>query len=72
MAVEDGIVLAQEIAANTSIPAAFTRFMARRYERCRLVVENSLQIGRLEVSGRPAAEQTAVVSESLAKLAEPI
>ena len=72
MAVEDGIVLAQEIAATRSLREAFRRFMARRYERCRMVVENSLEIGRLEVSGRPAAEQTAVVSTSLAKLAEPI
>lgn len=72
MAAEDGIVLAEELAKGDACAQAYARFMARRYERCRLVVENSLEIGRLEVSGRPAAEQTAVVADSLSKLAEPI
>lgn len=72
MAAEDGIVLAEELAHGNANEEAFRRFMARRYERCRLVVENSLEIGRLEVAGRPAAEQTAVVAASLAKLAEPM
>jgi len=72
MAAEDGIVLAQELAKGDAPPQAYARFMARRYERCRLVVDNSLEIGRLEVAGRPAAEQTAVVASSLARLAEPL
>lgn len=72
MAVEDGIVLAEELAKSDAIRLAYRRFMVRRYERCRLVVDNSLEIGRLEVAGRPAAEQTAVVASSLAALAEPI
>jgi 2-polyprenyl-6-methoxyphenol hydroxylase-like FAD-dependent oxidoreductase len=69
MALEDGIVLADEVARAASLPEAFANFMRRRYERCRMVVENSLEIGRLEVAGAPAAEQTAVVERSLAALA---
>lgn len=72
MALEDGIVLAEEVARAASLPEAFAAFMRRRYERCRLVVENSLEIGHLEVSGASAAEQTAVVERSLAALAAPI
>jgi len=72
MALEDGIVLAQEIARTATLPEAFSAFKQRRYERCRMVVENSLKIGRLEVAGAPATEQTAVVERSLAALALPI
>jgi 2-polyprenyl-6-methoxyphenol hydroxylase-like FAD-dependent oxidoreductase len=72
MAVEDGIVLADEIGRAASVAEAFRGFMRRRYERCRMVVENSLEIGRLEVSGAPAMEQTAVVERSLRALAAPI
>lgn len=72
MAVEDGIVLADEIGRANSVAEAFRGFMRRRYERCRMVVENSLEIGRLEVSGAPAIEQTAVVERSLRALAASI
>jgi 2-polyprenyl-6-methoxyphenol hydroxylase-like FAD-dependent oxidoreductase len=72
MAAEDGIVLAEELARQGSVPAAFEAFMGRRFERCRMVVENSLEIGRLEMSGAPPADQTAVVARSLEALAAPI
>ncbi|MFM8555438.1 MAG: FAD-dependent oxidoreductase [Betaproteobacteria bacterium] len=72
MAIEDGIVLAQEVSRAKSLSEAFYRFMQRRYARCKMVVENSLQIGRLEMAGASPAEQTAVVDRSLAVLAQPI
>lgn len=72
MALEDGIVLAEEVARAATPAAAFAGFMRRRFARCRLVVENSLEIGRLEMAKAPASEQTAVVERSLAALAAPI
>jgi len=72
MALEDGLVLAEEVSLETSLPKAFANFMRRRFERCRMVVENSLEIGRLEISGASAQEQTAVVERSLQALALPI
>ena len=72
MALEDGIVLAGEVSRAASLPEAFGDFMRRRYKRCRMVVENSLEIGRLEVGGAPAAEQAMVVERSLNLLARPI
>ena len=72
MAVEDAIVLAEEVGRTTSLAEAFAGFTRRRYERCRMVVDNSLEIGRLEVAGASAAEQTAVVDRSLQHLAQPI
>lgn len=72
MAVEDALVLGQEAARHVEVEQIFEGFMNRRYSRCRLVVENSIEIGRLEQGGAPASEQTRLVAESLAALAEPI
>ena len=73
IAVEDALVLGQELErADFDVPMAFAGFMARRWERCRLVVENSIEIGRREQQGRPPEEQTMLVTQSLRKLAEPI
>ena len=72
MAVEDALVLADELARADSVPEAFAGFMQRRYERCRLVVQNSLEIGRREQRRAPVEEQTRLVEESLRVLAHPI
>jgi 2-polyprenyl-6-methoxyphenol hydroxylase-like FAD-dependent oxidoreductase len=72
LAVEDGLVLAEEIARSSEVEIAFDRFMQRRYERCRLVVENSLEIGRLEQQCAPPEAQTRIVKESLELLAQPV
>ncbi len=73
MAVEDGIVVAEELQkADGDVPRALEAFTARREQRCRLVVNSSVKIGRLEQAQAAPAEQTAVVDEALAKLALPI
>jgi 2-polyprenyl-6-methoxyphenol hydroxylase-like FAD-dependent oxidoreductase len=56
LAVEDGIVLAELI--NSDVPAeqVLQRFMERRFERCRLVVEMSVRLGDLEQRGAPLEE----------------
>ncbi len=73
MAVEDAVVLAEEIsAADGDITRAFDAYVRRRWLRCRTVVENSLEIGRREQAGRPPEEQTVLVSQSLAVLAKPL
>lgn len=72
MAVEDGLVLAEELDGAASVDEAFAGFMRRRHARCQLVVENSLEIGRREQARAPVAEQTRLVEESLRVLAEPI
>lgn len=72
MAVEDALVLAQELRVARSVPHALEAFTERRYERCRLVVRNSIEIGRLEQAGAPVEAQTALVEASLKALCEPI
>ncbi|MCK9508813.1 MAG: FAD-dependent monooxygenase, partial [Pigmentiphaga sp.] len=72
IAVEDGLVLAEEMMGTAQIDDALARFMARREQRCRLVVESSIEIGRLEQVRAPVEAQTAVVNNALSLLSEPI
>jgi 2-polyprenyl-6-methoxyphenol hydroxylase-like FAD-dependent oxidoreductase len=70
--IEDAIVLADELARNPQVPAAFAAFEARRWERCRMVVENSFRLGELEISGGDKDEQARIMGQSLMALAQPI
>ena len=47
-AIEDGIVLTQELLAKGTLPEALDAYMERRYERCKYIVEGSETIGRWE------------------------
>jgi 2-polyprenyl-6-methoxyphenol hydroxylase-like FAD-dependent oxidoreductase len=47
-AIEDGVVLADEVAKGLSVEQVLGNFMRRRYERCRTIVEGSERIGRWE------------------------
>ena len=49
LAVEDGIVLTELLQDEEELDQALARFMGRRYERCRLVVEGSARLGELEM-----------------------
>lgn len=71
MAMEDGLVLGEEIARADSVEAALAAFQGRRYARCAMVVENSLQLGRLERACSTPVEQIRVVEDALKKLNEP-
>ena len=71
MAVEDGLVLADELAKTDDVAAALEAFMGRRKERARLVVENSVRIGEIEMSGGDQVEANKMLGGTLAKLAEP-
>jgi 2-polyprenyl-6-methoxyphenol hydroxylase-like FAD-dependent oxidoreductase len=71
MAVEDGIVLAEEVARDGDIDAALPRFMKRRFERGKLVVENSLRLGELEMTHGSPKEHSRVMMAAVAALAQP-
>lgn len=47
-AIEDGIVLTQELATERSLAEILDTYMERRYERCKMIVEGSETIGRWE------------------------
>jgi len=70
--IEDAIVLADELSRADTLNAALASFQSRRWERCRMVVENSARLGELEISGGDKAEQQRILGASLAALAAPI
>jgi 2-polyprenyl-6-methoxyphenol hydroxylase-like FAD-dependent oxidoreductase len=71
MSIEDGLVLAEELAeGGEDVPAALSRFVARRHPRCGLVVHSSLEISRLEREGAPPEAQAGIVQRTLRQLNE--
>jgi 2-polyprenyl-6-methoxyphenol hydroxylase-like FAD-dependent oxidoreductase len=73
IAVEDSIVLAQELTATGDLSAALSRFMERRYERCRLIVMNSHTLGEWEKDpSTPGADPIGLMNQSYRTLAQPI
>lgn len=72
MGIEDALVLAEIFQKETNVEKAFTEFMERREKRCRLVVQSSMEIGRLEQQRAPVEQQTAVVEKALNILKEAI
>jgi 2-polyprenyl-6-methoxyphenol hydroxylase-like FAD-dependent oxidoreductase len=73
MAIEDAIVLAELAAADLGIDELMGRFMERRYERCKLVVDNSMQIGAWEINpDTPGADPGRLTAASYAVLVQPI
>lgn len=70
--IEDAIVLADELAHNTDLGLALAAFGERRWERCRMVVENSARLGEIETAGGDKAEHERIMRESLMALAQPV
>ena len=59
MAIEDSIVLAEEIASADRPEQAFAAFRARRFERCKYIVEASLALCHGQLGLGPRIEQAA-------------
>jgi len=72
LAVEDALVLGEGLASDAALDDVLQRFTAWRYERCRMVVENSARLGELEMARAPAQEQADLQRASMLALTEPI
>jgi 2-polyprenyl-6-methoxyphenol hydroxylase-like FAD-dependent oxidoreductase len=72
LAVEDALVLTELLCSNPALDEALNRFVQRRYERCRMVVENSVRLGEMETRLAPAAEQAELQQASMRALHAPI
>jgi 2-polyprenyl-6-methoxyphenol hydroxylase-like FAD-dependent oxidoreductase len=72
MAMEDALVLAEEIAANDLVAPALQRFMERRYDRVKTIVDISLQIGRWEMEQQHDADFVGLTVKSVMTTAAPI
>lgn len=59
MAVEDSLVLADELAKGGAIDTALTAFHQRRFKRCRYIVEASVGICEAQLSGSRVDQATA-------------
>ncbi len=70
--IEDALVLAEELGRSATVAAALAAFEARRWERCRMVVENSSRLGDIEIAGGDKDEHARIMRESLMALAQPI
>jgi 2-polyprenyl-6-methoxyphenol hydroxylase-like FAD-dependent oxidoreductase len=72
MAIEDAVVLAEELARQSDPEIAFAAYRRRRFERCRFVVEKSLEICRGQLGKGPLIDNAQAGAEMNALLAEPI
>lgn len=70
--IEDALVLAEELGRSDSVAPALAAFEARRWERCRMVVENSARLGEIEIAGGDKEEHAQIMRSSLMALAQPI
>lgn len=70
LAVEDGVILGECVASATTLEDALATFMKRRYERCRMVVENGLRVCRMQ-QGLLEADHAAVLDETWRALEVP-
>jgi 2-polyprenyl-6-methoxyphenol hydroxylase-like FAD-dependent oxidoreductase len=73
IAVEDGLVLAEELnRCSGNVEAGLRAFTERRYERCRYVVESSVAIGKRQLEDAPAPEIAERMGKAMHYLAGPI
>jgi 2-polyprenyl-6-methoxyphenol hydroxylase-like FAD-dependent oxidoreductase len=71
MAVESGIVLAEELSSNSDVAAALHAYQERRYERCRDVIETSVAVGRLQLEHGDPQVHAQLLGAALHRLNEP-
>jgi 2-polyprenyl-6-methoxyphenol hydroxylase-like FAD-dependent oxidoreductase len=64
IAVEDALVLSELLSVQSSVPAALEQFTARRFPRCRTVVENSVSIGAMQLSDASPERLKKLMTES--------
>jgi 2-polyprenyl-6-methoxyphenol hydroxylase-like FAD-dependent oxidoreductase len=70
--IEDAIVLAHELERQETLAGALKSFETQRWERCRMVVENSLRLGEIEITNGDRGEHADIMRNSAMALAEPI
>ena len=70
--IEDALVLVEELERASDVEGALVAFQDRRWNRCRMVVENSARLGEIEISGGDKDEHSRIIRESLMALAQTI
>ncbi len=70
-AMEDALVMAESLLANDDLDAALAAFMERRFERAKMVVEASVQIGDWMIEGGHQQDIPALMGKTLGALCAP-
>jgi 2-polyprenyl-6-methoxyphenol hydroxylase-like FAD-dependent oxidoreductase len=68
---EDAAVLAEEMERGGALDEVLERYQNRRWERCRMVVTNSLRLGEIEMAGGPWEEHAQIMALSMSALMAP-
>jgi len=72
MCAEDAVVLAEILTSGLPVDEALPAFMARRFPRVKLVLDNSLQLAYWETHpGTPGADPGGIITRTLMALREP-
>lgn len=72
LAIEDSLVLAEELARHDTPEAALTAYRDRRFERCRTIVESSLAICKGQIGEGPPVDNAKTTAEMFQLVAQPI
>lgn len=72
MAIEDSIVLAEELSAHSDIEAAFASYRQRRFDRCEYIVSASLAICYGQIGKGLPVDMTSATREMFEVTARPI
>ncbi|NML92334.1 FAD-dependent oxidoreductase [Novosphingobium olei] len=72
MAIEDAIVLAEELERHPEVETALKAYRDRRYERCRYIVEASLAICKGQLGEAPPVDNHKATGEMFAVVSQPI
>ncbi|RUN74620.1 FAD-dependent oxidoreductase [Sphingomonas sp. TF3] len=72
MAIEDSVVLAEELGRATTLDAALRSYRDRRFERCKYIVETSAAISLGQIGLGPRIDQISATSDMYRVIAQPI
>jgi len=71
MAVESGIVLAEELSLTRDVAEALKAYQERRYDRCRDVIETSVAVGQLQLEHGDPKMHAELLGAALHRLNSP-
>ena len=72
LAIEDALVLAEEVGRTEEPEAAFSAYRERRYERCAYIVDSSLAICMGQLGKGPPVDNAKATAEMFGVIAQPI
>ncbi|MCC6202285.1 MAG: FAD-dependent oxidoreductase [Gammaproteobacteria bacterium] len=72
LAIEDSLVLAEELSRHDEVEAALCAYHTRRFERCAWIVRESLAICRGQIGEGPAIDNARATAAMFERVAQPI